>query len=327
MARAGARHDASVGDRRLEAVPVELDLVDEFRVRRGRVHEGGEAGLDEAGEGRALRLASPGGLARPRGFLRGFGRRIGFAALRPDRIAAFRDLLDESPGLHAARCLFQNVDRVRRPREPVLGLDEEPIALLFAASRPQPHEVPAPLQLLSREREFEVSLVETPMRVAFRRPGPAVPQQHGAAARRGQGTALRGIVGADRRRAAAPARRALRREPDDAELPLIRDGGRSRSRESADAPRHSGRPRVTSEGSPAKARGAFSFGSDRKRAGARNRVERETFSGQSEEAFRSRSLDRLRAARSGRSGDRPSRARSRTELGEVLRAGTRSRIC
>src|SRR5262249_53977905 len=62
-------------------------------------------------------------------------------------------------------------------------LEEQPSRPLAAAApRLHTHQVPAALEPLALERESEVPLVEAEVRIAFRHPAAAIPDDHGAAA-------------------------------------------------------------------------------------------------------------------------------------------------
>src|SRR5262249_7259406 len=69
-----------------------------------------------------------------------------------------------------------------RPRELIFRFDQQPRVGALALARTNAHEMPAPLQARTFERELQMPLVEATMRIAVRRPGAAVPHDHGAAA-------------------------------------------------------------------------------------------------------------------------------------------------
>src|SRR5258708_4439814 len=64
----------------------------------------------------------------------------------------------------------------------VLGFDQSPRLFFLSASAVHAHEVPAPMQLLPLEREDEVPLLVTLVRVVLRNPAPTIPDHPRAAA-------------------------------------------------------------------------------------------------------------------------------------------------
>src|SRR4029077_3436197 len=100
----------------------------------------------------------------------------------PYRIARLRDALDGASAHHRARLLLQNVGILRPARGLVLGLDQQPRLLPLARPFAHAHQMPAALELVTVEGEVETSLGKAPVRVALRKPLPAVPDQHRAAA-------------------------------------------------------------------------------------------------------------------------------------------------
>src|SRR5262249_21643866 len=59
---------------------------------------------------------------------------------------------------------------------------QEPVVSLLVGAAAHAYEVPAALELLPVENEIEIALAQALVRVAFRLPAPAIPDQHRAAA-------------------------------------------------------------------------------------------------------------------------------------------------
>ncbi len=100
----------------------------------------------------------------------------------PDPAAPVRDFVHRSPGGGRVRHLLENVRRRFGSCVFVVGLDEQPRLLAFAWPLLHAHEVPAALQFLAVQSEFEVALLEAELRVIFRLPAAAIPDHHRAAA-------------------------------------------------------------------------------------------------------------------------------------------------
>src|SRR5262245_56131427 len=212
---AGEQADLAMVEPRLDAIAVELDLMDPaFAARRDRT-QGRKGRRDEIRQWRPVRtglfvlpfalcaaLLRPFGCCRPRA-ARPRARRFDRARSRPaaagrasphivfdapvrmpDAFAALTlgNFRDRAAADHRERLVLENVGIFRVPRRLVPALDQEPRLLLFPGAAMHAHEMPTPAQLLALEPEVEVAFLEAGMRVAFRIPATAIPDHHGAAA-------------------------------------------------------------------------------------------------------------------------------------------------
>jgi hypothetical protein len=176
-----ARHEAhgAALDAARDPEAVELDLVQPLGAVGWRVDERREL---ERNVLRKRRAAS----ARER---RGIAGRADLPATalagpaRPDAIGLARDVVEPASGQHAARLPLDDGRRARGPRLLVAALDQEPARAragsLFGS---HPHQMPAAAQLLAGQREVELSLRETAVRIADRLPRAAIPHDDGSAA-------------------------------------------------------------------------------------------------------------------------------------------------
>src|SRR5262249_18732562 len=92
------------------------------------------------------------------------------------------NLLDRATCGHRQRLLLENVGRTGVARRFVLGLGEEPVFLRFARPAVHADEMPAATQFFARQSEIEVAFFKSLVRITFRVPRPAIPDQPGAAA-------------------------------------------------------------------------------------------------------------------------------------------------
>ena len=152
-------------DMRHRPVAVELDLVQPVVALRRRVDRARELRLH------ALRQRRP---HRPRQRPRPQPHRPRTRRLR------YHQLLDAPAALHALRPCHQDVRlRIRRL---VALLEEQPRRLLLAGLRLQPRQHPAAVELLARQPELERPAIEIGLRIAHRRPGAGIPDDHRPAA-------------------------------------------------------------------------------------------------------------------------------------------------
>ena len=126
----------AVLDLRLEAVAVELDLVQPAVAAGGRLGQGRQRRRDEGGQGRLLAplIFAVGGLARRALAQACFAPlAAAFARLEPAGFAG--DLLDRTAGLHRLRSFLEDVGvAVGVAGAVVLALDQQPVLALFAAA-------------------------------------------------------------------------------------------------------------------------------------------------------------------------------------------------
>src|SRR4051794_41062229 len=102
----------------------------------------------------------------------------------PDALAALAlgNFRDRSATDDRQRLVLENVGVIGIAGFVVLGLDQEPRLFFLSASAVHAHEMPPPAQFLALEREDQVPLLVSAMRVAIGLPTAAVPDHHGAAA-------------------------------------------------------------------------------------------------------------------------------------------------
>src|SRR5215218_4213921 len=176
---AGQELDLAAIDPRLQAITVELDLVHPFAADRRMRGERREARLVE---GRQDALSGAGHAGEVRRRARALACDFGALGVIGPDFAAGRKLVVRPLGEHRGRLLGRDLGAAWRAREPVVGLQQEPLLLLLARFRPRAHEVPSPLQAPAFEREGEMALLVAGARIAFRRPAAFVPNDHRAAA-------------------------------------------------------------------------------------------------------------------------------------------------
>ncbi len=175
-------------DARLQAVAVELDLVQPARAGRRGGGERRQRGRNEIGQLRLARALDGGRIGRLglRLFLYGLGLRAGgFADAAGLRRPAGRfsgDVLDVASGLHRFRSFLEKIVLVFRHGEFVVAFDQQPVLALLARLAVHAHEMPAAVQLLPVELEFEMALGIGLAGVAERGPRAAIPDDDGAAA-------------------------------------------------------------------------------------------------------------------------------------------------
>ena len=194
------RHRA-VGDASLDAVAVELDLMDPaVAVGRSRAQRR-EARRDEVREPAVTRagdfcglffyaaaLRRFGALGCGLGLSRGFGLRrslrlvAGAAVGMPDLLLLRRDLFHGPAGGGAVRHLLQNIRIGFLAGELVAALDQKPRLLPLAGPRVHAHQMPMAVKLVAVQLEVEMALLHGLVRVFVRRPGALVPDHHRAAA-------------------------------------------------------------------------------------------------------------------------------------------------
>ena len=107
---------------------------------------------------------------------------LDLAGLRRPARRLLRHLVDGASGGGGIGPLLQNVGRIVASGEFVVALDEQPVLVLVARLAPHADQMPAALQLLAHELEFEMAFGEALVRIADRRPGAAVPDEDRAAA-------------------------------------------------------------------------------------------------------------------------------------------------
>src|SRR5215467_11497256 len=200
QALAGEQLDLAAIEAGLHAVAVEFDLVHPVRAARRCGAEGCERRRQERRQARAARARRLGTLAGVLGLPRraatwhtGTAMRRGRPALdvardTPVRVPyalaalALGDLRNRAAAHHRQRLLLEDVGITRPARGLVLGLDQQPRHLLFPGPTVHAHEMPPPVQLVAVEPKLEVTFLQSPLRIAFRMPAAAVPNQHGSAA-------------------------------------------------------------------------------------------------------------------------------------------------
>ena len=175
--------DAAIFQARLDAIAVMLDLVQPVAARRRLLRRCRQRGLDEARHGAGL------GLRHRRGIDDGlasaaFLLRLGDLALarRPHTILLAGDRLDGAPRRGRMRPIDEDVRRIGRAGRLIVRLEQQPGFLLLARLGRHAHEMPAALQLLAAQLEFEMSLAVAEGGIELGRPGALVPDHDGAAA-------------------------------------------------------------------------------------------------------------------------------------------------
>ena len=193
--------DGTVADAHLDAIAVELDLVDPVAGLRRPAAQRREAGFDKSGQ---PRLACAGDLAGF--FARSLGRslpawrpgagpcRLGRPGLgrlglllcafvgMPNPFLVGGDLVHGPAGGGRVLHFLQNIRIGFFAGEFVGRLDQEPWLLSFARTLAHAHQMPVAVQLLAMQFEIEMTLLHPLVRIVLRRPAAAVPDHHGAAA-------------------------------------------------------------------------------------------------------------------------------------------------
>jgi hypothetical protein len=92
------------------------------------------------------------------------------------------NLLERAAARDRERLLLEHVVRAVPPRSLVIGLDQQPGLLPLLCARADAHKMPATLELLAVEREGQPTLLQSPVRIAFRMPAAAIPDHDRAGA-------------------------------------------------------------------------------------------------------------------------------------------------